>query len=283
LAVKVIENNFCREENKMSGQSRNISEEFKWSGNQNSNRFQLAPGTVVEFAGRKEGRRIITTRDDYFRRLSTFDKSARMLAVSGISETGYRKFLAKCVIDWNEEEKQKIIPILEVFSKEVASHYLPFPCKVPLVRTSGEEEIHAAYTRANAIFLPHYFVNDAEPQILAEVIRHEFFHVLTRANPNLRDKLYKIIGFERSGEVKFPQPLRGRIITNPDAPVNDHCIKVGYKEIKSEPCQFFLQMMILIRLRKKVCLIISASACCWWNRQIARPAWCQFTGTVLQF
>ena len=52
------------------------------------------------------------------------------------------------------------------------------------------------------------------------------FHVLSRKNPEWRDKLYQVIGFYKCKEIEFPPKFASRKITNPDAPINDHCIKL---------------------------------------------------------
>jgi hypothetical protein len=56
----------------------------------------------------------------------------------------------------------------------------------------------------------------------------------------LRERLYGAIGFTKCNEVEFPITLKSRKITNPDAPKNDHCIrlKVGSKESLAVPILF---------------------------------------------
>ena len=61
---------------------------------------------------------------------------------------------------------------------------------------------------------------------LKKIIAHEVFHILSRQNPGLREKLYAIIGFTACDEIKLPPELARRKITNPDAPRNDHFIRV---------------------------------------------------------
>jgi hypothetical protein len=46
-------------------------------------------------------------------------------------------------------------------------------------------------------------------------------------NPALREKLYQAIGFVKCAELPFPPELKPRKLTNPDAPQNDHCIRIG--------------------------------------------------------
>jgi hypothetical protein len=61
---------------------------------------------------------------------------------------------------------------------------------------------------------------------LQKLICHELFHILSRQNPELREKLYAIIGFTKCNEIKLPPELERRKITNPDAPRNDHFIRL---------------------------------------------------------
>jgi hypothetical protein len=64
------------------------------------------------------------------------------------------------------------------------------------------------------------------PWGLRRLIAHEFFHVFSRHNPKLRNALYGAIGFLPCGTVEIPDALRPRTLTNPDAPRNEHCIRV---------------------------------------------------------
>jgi hypothetical protein len=76
--------------------------------------------------------------------------------------------------------------------------------------------------------------------IIRKTVSHELFHVLSRANPELREKLYKIIGFEKCGEVDFPSELKARKLTNPDAPRNDYgvSLKVDGQNVWAVPILF---------------------------------------------
>ena len=93
------------------------------------------------------------------------------------------------------------------------------------MKTTGEEEGGAAYTRANAIVLSEGELA-ASARALRKLLAHELFHVLSRANPQLRERLYEAIGFVKCNEIEFPPSLAPRKITNPDAPRNDHYIRV---------------------------------------------------------
>ena len=77
---------------------------------------------------------------------------------------------------------------------------------------------------------------------LADILAHECFHVLSRANPGLRRQLYATIGFEKCAEIRFPPAMAARRITNPDAPVFDQAITVlkqkGMEMLTEDDLQF---------------------------------------------
>ena len=74
-------------------------------------------------------------------------------------------------------------------------------------------------------------------QGLKRLLVHEMFHVLSRANPKLGTKLYRIIGYEPSPLLEFPAELASRKLSNPDAPFNQHAIEVKYngEKVKATP------------------------------------------------
>lgn len=128
-------------------------------------------------------------------------------------------------LEWTPEEKEKVKTGLQLFENLSSDLSLSLPEEVFFVKTTGKEEGGGAYTRANAIFIPENFL--AHPQkTMNWVVCHEFFHVLTRENPALREQLYQIIGFEKCGEIELPDDLEALKISNPDAPVYDHVIKL---------------------------------------------------------
>ena len=108
---------------------------------------------------------------------------------------------------------------------------LPLPQRIYLVKTTGRDESGAAYTRGRAIVFPAAKLK-AEPMAIQRIICHELFHILSRANPDLKERLYQAIGFKKCPGVQFPASLASRRLTNPDAPTNEHCIRV---QVDGEP------------------------------------------------
>jgi hypothetical protein len=189
----------------------------------------LAGDIVPVFATAAQGRGVLTSRDDFVQRMSPFDRSARLKTDKTVTEEAYLKFVATQVLDWTDSDKALLQPLLSELLPRLNALDLPWPDRIYFVETTGREEGNAAYTRANAIVLPQAVLAGGRTNAdgLEAVVAHEFFHVLSRFNPALKDKLYATIGFQPCGEVAFPSRLVARKITNPDAPKNDHCIRVG--------------------------------------------------------
>ena len=181
--------------------------------------------TTLSFAKVEEGKRVLKSRDDYVERMSAFDRAARLKTDRVVSEREYLEFVGKTVMSWEEGEKEKVYLAMEGVEEVLKKMALPFPKKIWLIKTTGQEEGNAAYTRANAIVFPESFLQGGVPSV-QRVLCHELFHVLSRANEELREKCYAAIGFEKCEELVFPEELAGRKLTNPDAPRNEHCLKV---------------------------------------------------------
>lgn len=202
-------------------------------------RIKIGENIAVVFASVDQGKLILTAQDDFVRRMSPFDRAARMKTDREISEKTYLEFVGKSVLPWSDLDKQKITSAFDEIQASLEALSLPFPREVFLIKTTGDEEGGAAYTRANAVVFPKAHLTGGKAN-LQKAICHELFHILSRAHPDLREEFYAAIGFDRCDEVAFPLDLTSRKITNPDAPKNDHCIrlKVGNEDHWAIPILF---------------------------------------------
>lgn len=201
--------------------------------------IQFSAKTIIGFTSVDKGKEILMTRDDFIERLSPFDRAARMKTDKNISEREFLSFVGNNVLPWDEAEKQKVANAFRSIQPRIETLSLLFPEKIHMVKTTGNEEGGAAYTRGDAIILPKAKLA-LDTRALQELICHELFHIFSRANHNTRERLYGAIGFMKCNEVEFPVTLKSRKITNPDAPRNDHCIRlqVGRKESWAVPILF---------------------------------------------
>jgi len=186
---------------------------------------KLSGDTTITFATANEGRKILTARDDFIRALSPFDRAARVKTAEAVSEKAFLEFVGRNVLDWTEAEKASLVSALERLQAPFDRLALPWPRAIYAVKTTGKEEGGAAYTRDQALILPQNMLTPNRP-LSPRLVAHELFHILSRRNPGLRDRLYQTIGFVKCNEIDLPETLRNRKITNPDAPANDHCIRV---------------------------------------------------------
>lgn len=179
----------------------------------------------IEFATVEQGRQLLTTRDDFVTRLSPFDRAARLKTDREVSEQEYLEFVARQVREWTDQERATLQQALKSLRPKIGPLAALLPREVVFIKTTGQEEGEAAYTRGQAVILPEAKLA-GNPRGIEQLVAHELFHILSRTNPQLRDKLYATIGFEPCGEVQLPEPLRPRKLTNPDAPANRHAIQV---------------------------------------------------------
>jgi hypothetical protein len=201
--------------------------------------FQIGNNTVMHFASASEGRQALITKDDFIRHLSPFDRSARMKVDRPVSDEEFLNFVGRSVSDWTKEEIQTARASLEQIQPLLRDLPLSFPATVQLIKTTGAEEGNAAYTRGKAIVIPRVELAKTQKE-LEKLICHELFHVLSRQNLELREQLYATIGFTKCDEIEFPCELASRKITNPDAPRNDHFIRLqhGGRECLAVPILF---------------------------------------------
>ena len=177
----------------------------------------------IEFASIEEGRAVLGARDDFVARLSPFDRAARLESADPVSETEYLAFARAAAREWSNDERARLTNAFAAIERKLAALLPELGAPILLVKTSGEEEGGAGYTRAGAVMLPQALTDERE---LQRLLAHEIFHVVSRNAPDLKRALYRTIGFEECGEVVLPPALAARKMTNPDAPVNEHCIEV---------------------------------------------------------
>jgi len=197
---------------------------------------RAADTSFFVFATQQEGRDILTARDEFVEQMSPFDRSCRMRTDRDVTVKEYLDFVSNNVLAWEKEDEERLRPIITGVESKL-KRFAPFlPDRVYLVKTTGNEEGGAAYTRGGAIVIPRGLVA-ADPVTLYRLISHELFHIMSRRNPKLRNELYQTIGFRKCPPFELPKMFKDRKITNPDSPVNEHCInvKAGKKNLLVVP------------------------------------------------
>jgi hypothetical protein len=189
--------------------------------------LELQEGVAVVFAKPDDARKRLMVEDAFVGSLSPFDRSVRLETDKDVSDVEFLNYVGKQVRPWHPDEKHRIRAVVQSVAKKLAPFKLKFPEKILLIKTTGEEEGGATYTRSSSIVLPEAQL-DEDDGTLEQVMIHELFHILTSSDPNLQEALYNIIHFKKCNEIDLPDSLRGKKITNPDAPRNDHYIEVEF-------------------------------------------------------
>jgi len=200
-----------------------------------ANAADLSLKTRFQFSSVKEGKKLVGKSDVYSQGLSKFDYASK-LKDKKATEQDYLDNAASEVVEWTDKEKEKlqeIIADLEVELDAAIGIKFNLPKHIPLVKSTGKEEGGAdAYTRRHYIVLSSGALKGSK-QKLKELLLHELFHVISRFNPELRQKLYHVIGFKVVNQVDLPKLTQRMLISNPDAPVLDSYINIKDNRGKS--------------------------------------------------
>jgi hypothetical protein len=224
----------------------------------------LPGGTEVVAVSVSVGRTLLTTVDDYVNQQSPFDRQARVNLRRTVVEVTlpiYLDYVASQVMPWSQAELSALKTIVAAISKLFASLSLRLPAKLQLVKTSGQEEGYAAYTRrkdtivlpANMIASVETAANYGDPlhptndlSYLQNVLIHECFHIFSKNHPAQRLELYERIGYRSTGSsVELPNvswgppgshaTMRDLKITNPDEPNFNIYIEMPVPSIPGQP------------------------------------------------
>lgn len=181
---------------------------------------------VMQFASEAEAQRLLAAEDQFTQALSPFDVQSRLGDAKGSKEELMR-FMVSQARAFNAQEREALQRAAERIDALSAARAwsLNFPDTVFMVKTTGAEEGGAAgYTRGNYIVLKESAL--AGPiEDLVHLLAHEAFHILSRHNTKLRQKLYQVIGFTVVDPIALG-PIEQQRITNPDAPQTDAVINL---------------------------------------------------------
>ncbi|WP_030903549.1 hypothetical protein [Streptomyces sp. NRRL F-5126] len=194
------------------------------------------------------GRERLGTVDDFVANLSDFDRRARVCLTDPGTDTGtplYLDYVTAQVMAWTKDELDLLSRVTAGIGGLLADRWPELlPPSVHLVKTTGQEESRAAYTRhTETVVLPAGRITPAlgpspggDPLFprsnttgLRDILLHELFHVISKNNPERRKALYRLIGYTQfDAAVQLPDvpwPAAGCAatlpdlrITNPDAP-----------------------------------------------------------------
>jgi hypothetical protein len=169
--------------------------------------------------------------DDYTKVLSKFDLQSKTDNKKDATLDDYLKFACEQNLVWTDEEISIMGNVVGSVAKKIASLELKIkmPDKIEIIKSTMDNEGNAeGYTRSNFIVLKDSRIT-GNRESFEKLFIHELFHVLSRFDPEMRDKVYSILGFKKCNEVTYPPEIADRRISNPDAPFNDYYLTVTYE------------------------------------------------------
>lgn len=184
----------------------------------------------LRFPTEAQARQLLIQEDSFTKAWSPFDIQSRLGDSSG-TRADLMAFIPTQVLDWRPKERKRIIDLARAIDEKIAElgWHIQLPDTVYILKTTGLEEGGAAgYTRANYIVLQENLVRGAQKD-LQNLLSHELFHILSRANPQLRKELYAIIGFDLMPPLPYPEEIDRLRISNPDAVQTNHFIRIKVK------------------------------------------------------
>jgi hypothetical protein len=186
----------------------------------------LAKDCQVHFATVAEARVHLAKRDVYIEGLSPFERAAKTKQAGPVSTGQFIEFIQGQALEWDAADKAKLREVIAAAKPKLAKFAKHLPKRITLIKTTGKDEGAAPYTRGTSIILPNRRAGQSAKG-LERLFYHELFHIISRRNIRLRDELYKVIGYKKCGVVSLPGEMMPRRISNPDAPVVEHCIRVS--------------------------------------------------------
>lgn len=178
---------------------------------------------TIQVADSADAAKFITQNDGHADRFSQFDFNGRFKDTKPHTTADYLAYAGTQMRSWTTEETADIKSHFKAIEEFARANGLKIslPDTVVYIKSTCAEEFGAGgYTRGNGII-----INGGE-NLSTSLTAHELFHVITRSNPTLRDKLYENIGFKKCNPINVTEALKSLNITNPDCPVISHSINI---------------------------------------------------------
>ena len=166
---------------------------------------QLGDAREIEFLDVETAANRLSTSDVFTKTTEALERQFRLQSHTSISEQQLLTFAGEQALTWDEKETASLRTIIDTLGGRITKQKwkVPFPQRIEFIKTTGKEEGEAAYCRGNVIILSKKMLH-LPPNRLKRLIAHELFHILSRRNPELRDKLFHIVGFARCSSLRLP-------------------------------------------------------------------------------
>ncbi len=193
--------------------------------------FLLQEGTVVVPVDGECAKELLMTEDEYTAILSSFDLMSKAGSKSdSVTLVDYFSRAVKSVKPWTTDDKKGLKKVVESVNRKIKELglKLKMPAKIEVIRSDMSNEGGAnGYTRGDYIVLRNDMIEGTSGSY-EDTFIHELFHIISRYDPAMSEKVYNVIGFKKCNEVPYPPEIADLRISNPDAPFNNFYITVKH-------------------------------------------------------
>jgi hypothetical protein len=187
-------------------------------------RYAGIAGTVVRFADVASARAVLEADDAWVQRTSGWQRAVLMGRTAAPDPATFRAWQGAAALPWPDDARERWRRALEAIAPAFNRLKVPLPPELLLIHTDGRESAHQPHTRAHAVVLPARFNQQQFSD--AEVLAHEIFHVVSRHQPELANRLYDLIGYDHVGDLDWPPAWKPLRIANQDAPFDRHLMRL---------------------------------------------------------
>ncbi len=186
----------------------------------------------LNFITQEDAKRIISTEDNYIKKLTDKEIELRMFGETNISKVKYLNSLKDSTLNWNENDINRIKKIFKSINKNIKEIIENDSYEIKLIKTNGKDEWNSAYTRDDYIFIPQKKVSTYTDSKFERLLVHEIFHIISRKDKKIRKALYEILGYNLIQNIEIKEIINKKILTNPDT-VGKWCTATGeYNQTK---------------------------------------------------
>ncbi len=194
--------------------------------------FPIQEGTVVALPDTSYAKQLISVEDEYTAVLSKFDLQSKTGRNDNPSLSDYLANASAQVRGWKDTDKDILKAVVSSIAAKIKALGLiiNMPDTIFIIKTIMKEEGGAdGYTRRNCIFLnENEFWSKGEG--VENLLIHELFHVLSRFDRSMRERVYNTLGFKKCNNIDYPKEIADLRISNPDAPHNNFYLTVKYND-----------------------------------------------------
>lgn len=174
---------------------------------------------------------LISTRDAYIAAMTPLDRRLRAGKKAAVDEASYLAFAREQARGFEASQIEKLRgtarQVGDVLDALGLARWLP--AEIQLGQTTGAEEglspsFDLSYTRSGVIYVNARAIDLLSRQLLL----HELFHVMAATHPELRDALYRALGFEKVNVVDYLPEIDGVRMTMPEVLRAEYGIRVTY-------------------------------------------------------